>query len=76
MQGPSLWSFAPRTERPPLRVLLEGLQCARDVLVADVHEVENLLDFPLGIGDDVLKENCMLVDVLVPLVIGDLKKCL
>ena len=72
--GSSLWSFPPRTERPPLRVLLERLQRAGHVLVVDVHEVEDLLDFLLGIGDDVLEEDGMLVNVLVPLIIGELKK--
>ena len=72
--GSSLWSFPPWTERPPLRVLLERFQRAGHVLVVDVHEVKDLLDFPLGIGDDVLEEDGMLIDVLVPLIIGELKK--
>ena len=72
--GTSLWSFPARSERAPLRVLLERFHGAGDVLVVDVHEVEDPLDLPLGIGDDVLEEDGVLIYALVPLIIGDLKK--
>ena len=42
--------------------------------MVDVHEVEDPLDLPLGIGDDVLEEDGVLIYALVPLIIGDLKK--
>ena len=74
MYGSSRRSFPSWTKRPPLRVLLERLKRAGHVLVVDVHEVEDLLDFPLGICDDVLEEDGMLIYVLVPLIIGELKK--
>ena len=71
--GPSLWSFPPGSEGAPLRVLLERLERAGDVLVADVHQVEDLPDLLLGVGDDVLEEDGVMVDPLVLLVIRDLK---
>ena len=41
--------------------------------MANLHDVKNLLDLPLWILNNILKEDGVLVYLLVPLVVEDLK---